>query len=111
MEKESKSPKRRARQIRIETDPTITPLTSLEVHHVQQLHLGGPTTFSNLIPLTLDEHCLVHKLEGELSSDPKEKAANFWAVNAILRRMTKDEFLEFQRKCSVIGRRKSRRSN
>lgn len=65
--------KDRLRQLRIETDTAITPTTRLEVNHLEQVHNGGANTKENLFALTMPEHALFHKIEGDLATDQKEK--------------------------------------
>lgn len=78
--------------------------SKLEVHHKKPLYQGGGNDEDNGEALTRPEHALAHFRLAISSGNKRDIEANYWAVKAIVKRMTPDEVAEFNSLIKSIGR-------
>jgi hypothetical protein len=76
--------------------PDVPP-GDLEIHHKNPIYKGGNGDRDNLVALTRPEHAKTHHDAAMEAPDWNTASAEYWAVSAITKRMSKAELEELNR--------------
>lgn len=75
----------------------------LEIHHVNPRYKGGKDSIENCKAVSRVQHAQEHYLMARNAETSEDRAANDWAVRAIVRRMKRDELALFNEWIKMRG--------